>query len=182
MDNYYGMCALCLRELFVAVLDCTVAREHCWMDVSHPSSPFSGPHEFLAMWDQISYRILRYSSRPRAVYSNSVCLGLHINSLTTGQVPRGLLIKAYVMPFQNFNTNFHLTPWSRSECVLSSWLLLILWLRHPRMHSSPTLDSILSHINPVHTLDILFSEIDFNINVPTTCRYPKWYLHILFSD
>jgi hypothetical protein len=47
---------------------------------------------------------------------------------------------------------------------------------HYHLHHSPTLDSILSHLNPVHTLTSSFSNIHFSIVLPAMSRSLEWTL------
>lgn len=61
----------------------------------------------------------------------------------------------------------------------------LLWNQkcHYRFHNSPTLDHILSHLNPVHssTSDSLKIHISIFLQYRHTPRFPKWPLLIRFS-
>jgi hypothetical protein len=68
----------------------------------------------------------------------------------TGQVPKEILIKAHMMPFQKFNTNFHLTN-SMEQIRMFVDELIVAYMAN-KVHSNPPLGPVLSHMNPIHAL------------------------------
>jgi len=60
------------------------------------------------------------------------------------------------------------------------------FLRNPKahfsVHKSPSLEHVLSHINPVHNLTNSLSNINFNTTLPSMPRSPKWSLPFILPD
>lgn len=73
-------------------------------------------------------------------------------------------------------------PWEADSCSDSQEIprLSHNLKTHHSVHKSPSLVSILSQINPTHT--ILPHFIHLETILPFTCRPPKWTLSYRFSD
>jgi hypothetical protein len=70
----------------------------------------------------------------------------------------------------------HSLPKDADTCFVGQEMPRLLWNLniHCCVHNSPTLDPILSHLNPVHTLISYFWRIHFNINLSFTLRFYKF--------
>jgi hypothetical protein len=66
--------------------------------------------------------------------------------------------------------------WKANSCSASQEIPRLLWNPevHYRVHNSLPMDTILSKMNPVHTLTSYFHKDHFNIIIPSTLRSPKW--------
>jgi hypothetical protein len=75
------------------------------------------------------------------------------------------------------------SSWESANCAATQELPSILW--NPkvqyRVKKSPPLVSILSYINPVHTIPSYHSNINFNIVHPPTSWSSQWSLSLWLS-
>jgi hypothetical protein len=74
-----------------------------------------------------------------------------------------------------------LTDWLHGAVLLQKLtvaqleIFRLLYFFHYCVQKSPPPDTILSHMNPIHTPKPYFSAIHFNIILPSTPRFSKWF-------
>jgi hypothetical protein len=91
-------------------------------------------------------------------------------------VPRSRMIELH-SPICFYDLLTELSPsWGTANCAAPQELPRILW--NPkvqcRVHKSPPLVPILSHIHPIHSIPSYLSKIHFNIVPPSTSWSSQW--------
>jgi hypothetical protein len=86
----------------------------------------------------------------------------------------------YLLTYLLTHSTQHSPPWEANRIAASQEIPRILWNPkiYYRIHIFPPPVSILSRLNPVHTLKSYFLKIHFNIVLPSRSGSPKWSLSV----